>query len=156
MKNHFRRQVHVSQVWESATMCATSWCADSTLIDHVNEIRFRANINTALIRLMCDSIGSWRLNCWSGHVLHVWIIAMTNIIWVVVLGLGLQNELPILWESLWSVTREVWGRKVIVRVSIKVIKIIKYESRWEPLDCVTSTPGWQASLRNCGVYWRHM
>ena len=80
VKNHFRRQAHVSQVWESTTMCATSWCADSTLIDHANEIRSHANMDTALVRLTCDSIDYRRLNCWSSQVLNVWIIAMTNII----------------------------------------------------------------------------
>ena len=47
------------------------WCADSTLIDHVNEIHSRVHRDTSLVRLTCDSIGSRRLNCWSGQVLNV-------------------------------------------------------------------------------------
>ena len=50
-----------SQVQESTTMCATSRCADSTLIDHVNEIHSRVNRYTALTRLTCDNTGSRRL-----------------------------------------------------------------------------------------------
>ena len=95
------------RVNNDTTMCATSWCADSTLIDHANEIRSHANMDTALVRLTCNSIDYRRLNCWSSQVLNVWIIAMTNIICYLVIwifgetaGEG-NSERSELWTVSW-------------------------------------------------------